>query len=65
MQGIVTLYGSDLNKTRKKLTDIRSLIEKCGLHPLIKQDLFSDIDRVFFLLGKGKTHEDKVDSKRE
>ena len=57
IRGLVTYWGADTAKMRNRLAEIRVMVSRCSMNPLIKKDITNDIDIILRLLQKGKAHE--------
>ena len=56
IKGLVTFWGADTTKMRGRLTEIRSILSRCKMNPLLKKDAIEGVDIVIRLLQKGKAH---------
>ena len=56
VKGLVTYWGADTAKMRNRLAEIRVMVSRCKLNPLLKKDLSDNVDIILRLLQKGKAH---------
>lgn len=57
MKGIKTYWQSDVFKITNKIAGIKIMLDKIKMHPMIKDSLINDINRVLTLLKKGKNRD--------
>ena len=56
IKGLVTYWGADTTKMRNRLAEIKVMVSRCKVNPLIKDDIANNIDIILRLLQKGKAH---------
>jgi len=54
MNGLISIWGSDVNKIRSKVQEIRSLVEKIHMSDVLRADFNKSLDIIIKLLNKGK-----------
>ena len=60
MKGLITSWASDFQKIRTKLAEMRLIIEKLGISPLLKDDLREKILIINRLLNKGRVSDERT-----